>query len=220
MLSETEERTARRPGGRSARVRRAVLDATGALIAELGYQGLSVEAVAQRAGVHKTTVYRRWPTKSDLVFELVQDRSAQNVRVPDTGNLERDLEIFALGILANISSEVGNRLVKTVVAAAADAPEVASLSHEFWRERLSLAATMVERAISRGEVPAGTDSNLILEALVAPLYLRLLITGEPINKRFATRLARLVAAAARAPSSKPMQRGRARAQASAPTSVT
>jgi AcrR family transcriptional regulator len=84
-----------RPGGRTAKVRAAVLQATVAALAEDGYEALNVEDVARRAGVHKTTVYRRWPTKPELVADAVRERSDERVEVPDTGTLAGDLQALA-----------------------------------------------------------------------------------------------------------------------------
>src|SRR5687767_15007682 len=93
-----------RPGGRSARVREAVLSATTAVLAEDGYERLSIETVAVRAGVHKTTVYRRWPTRAQLVVDALQERSERNVPVPDTGTFAGDLDALARSVVANIGS--------------------------------------------------------------------------------------------------------------------
>jgi AcrR family transcriptional regulator len=182
-----------RPGGRSARTRATVLAATADLLAEVGYENLTYEAVAERAGVHKTTVYRRWPTKPDLVADASRERSEQLVEVPDTGGLVSDLVALARAVANNIGSEVGGAMTKTLVAAAATSPSIAEATHEFWHERLRLTGVIVERAIARGELPAGTDANLVIESLVGALYVRLLLTGEPIDSAVADQVARAVA---------------------------
>src|SRR5664280_783734 len=94
----------RRPGGRSARVRAAVLEATLDQLAESGYDGLSFEAVAVRAGVHKTTLYRRWSDRTDLVLDAMLELSSQTVPVPDFGSVRADLLAIARGIAGNLSS--------------------------------------------------------------------------------------------------------------------
>src|SRR5688572_4964508 len=127
---------AQRPGGRSARVRTAVLAATLELLVETGYDGLSVDAVAARACVHKTTVYRRWPTKAALVAAAATDRSEQLVPVPDTGSLVGDLTALGRSVADNVSSELGGGLARTIVAAAAASEEVAQVHREFWAVRL------------------------------------------------------------------------------------
>jgi AcrR family transcriptional regulator len=157
-----------------------------------------MEEVARRAGVHKTTVYRRWPTKAQLVAETIRERSRQRVPVPDTGSLAGDLRTLARAVTANVGSETGRRLTRTLVAASATSDEVAEDAVGFWAERLALTAVIVERAVERGELPADSDANLVVETLIGPLYVRLLLTGEPIDAGFADRVAALVAAGATA----------------------
>jgi AcrR family transcriptional regulator len=173
--------------------------ATTELLAATGYDGLSIEAVAERAGVHKTTVYRRWPTKAELIADALSERSEEHVPVPDTGTLSGDLTALARAVAANIGSDVGAAMARTLVAASITSTEVADTGATFWSERLALTGTIVERAIARGEIPRDTDPNLVIEAVIGPLYVRLLLTGEPIDARFAEQVAALVAAGARRP---------------------
>jgi AcrR family transcriptional regulator len=198
MTADTPRVGETRPGGRSARVREAVLAATVEVLAEDGYAGLGVEAVAARAGVHKTTVYRRWPTRAELVADALRERSERYVPVPDTGTLAGDLRALARAVAANIGSASGAAMARTLVAAAATSSEVAETAAEFWDERLRLTGVIVERAIARGELPEGTDPNLVIETVIGPLYVRLLLTGERIDAAFAARAAALVAAGAAA----------------------
>ncbi|HXY93135.1 MAG TPA: TetR/AcrR family transcriptional regulator [Acidimicrobiia bacterium] len=188
-----------RPGGRSARTRRQVLDATVDLLAERGYEALTYEAVAERSGVHKTTVYRRWPTKAELVADAARQRSEQLVDVPDTGTLRGDLTALARSVAANIGSDLGGAMTRTLVAAAATSPSVADASRTFWSERLRLTSAIVERAVARGELPSGTDAHLVLEALIGPLYVRLLLTGEPLDRAVADQVAAAVSSGWAAP---------------------
>ena len=104
-----------RPGGRTAKVRTAVLQATVAALAEDGYEALNVEDVARRAGVHKTTVYRRWPTKTELIADAMCARSNERVEVPDTGTLAGDLQVLARAIVADIGSDDGSSLIKNLL---------------------------------------------------------------------------------------------------------
>lgn len=195
----------RRPGGRAARVRDDVLRAASELLVEVGYDNMSVEDVADRAGVHKTTVYRRWPTKPELVFDAVGVQSAEDVPVPDTGTLLGDLQAFARAIAANIGTEGGARRSRSIVAAAATSDQLAASMHEFWADRFARANEIIERAIGRNELPPDTDSDLIIETLIGPLWIRLLLTGQPITDQLADHVAELVAAGASigAPDSRP-----------------
>ncbi|HUW01645.1 MAG TPA: TetR/AcrR family transcriptional regulator [Acidimicrobiales bacterium] len=188
-----------RPGGRAERVRTSVLEAASDLLSEVGYDRLSVDEVAERAGVHKTTVYRRWPTKAELVAEAAQVHSDEHIPIPDTGSLLGDLQVLAAGVVAEVGSVAGARRSRSIVAAASSSGDLDVELHAFWAHRMAATAPVVERAIERGEVPAGSDPNLIIEALVGPIWLRLLLTGEPIDKAFAHRIAELVAAGATRP---------------------
>ena len=197
-MTDTEPRAERRvderrPGGRAARVRTAILDATSALLMEVGYDEFSIDDVAARAGVHKTTVYRRWPRKSELIADAVSVQSERDISILDTGSLLGDLRALARSVVANISSEGGARRSRSIVAAAANSDELAAEAHTFWAGRLTATAPIVERAIARGELAPDTDATLLVETLVGPLWLRLLLTGEPIDDDFADRVAELVA---------------------------
>ena len=187
-----------RPGGRSARVRAAVLAATLEVLAEMGYDDVSVEAIAARAGVHKTTVYRGWPTKADLVSDAMRERGAHLVPIPDSGNFRDDLIALAQAVANTMRSPADQRMGRNLVAASNSGEALDQRSVSFWAERLRLNSHVVDRAIARGELPEHTDSNLVIETLIGPLFLRLLLTGEPIDADVASAIARLVAAGAAA----------------------
>lgn len=163
---------------------------------EVGYDGLSIEDVAGRADVHKTTVYRRWPTKAELVADAIRVSSDADVPIPDTGTIRGDLEALARDVVANISSEGGARRSRSIVASAASSQELAANMHEFWAHRLAASEQLIDRAVDRGELPANSDANLIIETLIGPLWIRLLLTGEEVDDDLAVRVAELVAAGA------------------------
>ncbi len=176
----------RRPGGRSARVREAVLDATLALVAEVGIEKLSIAAVAARADVHETSVYRRWKTRENLIIDALLNYSEQHLPIPDTGSLRGDLSRFGATLATYLATPMGRALVQALATAAED-PSIAEARASFWQARYELARTMIERAVSRGEIAPSTDARLVLEALVAPLNFRALMAAEP-DPDFAARL--------------------------------
>ncbi len=188
----------KRPGGRATRVRTDVLRAAAELLEEVGYDQVAVEDVATRADVHKTTVYRRWPTKAELIAAAVTEHSAEAVPIPDTGSLESDLQALAREVAANIGTESGGRRSRSIAAASAISDELAERMYGFWADRLGQSAAVVQRAIDRGELATNADANLIIETLIGPLWVRLLLTGEPITETLADRAAALVAAGAKA----------------------
>jgi AcrR family transcriptional regulator len=194
----TERRGTVRTGGRSARVRAAVYEATLLELKRRGYAALAIEDIAARAGVHKTTIYRRWGTKDTLLAAAMGDLVDARVPVPDTGAIETDLCEFARSIVDVLTSDAGAIVVAVLFSDAARAPEVAEVKRNLFAERQRLAAPIVERAIQRGELPPDTDPHELIGMVAAPIYYRLLVTGEPIDRAVGDRAALAALAAARA----------------------
>ncbi|WP_160050695.1 MULTISPECIES: TetR/AcrR family transcriptional regulator [unclassified Nocardiopsis] len=188
--------SASRPLGRGAKVRAAVLAATLTELGERGYSGLSVEGVAQRAGVHKTTVYRRWRDRQSLVVDALGQVVAQDVPMPDTGTLEGDLRAMARSLVDVLASPTG-AVIAAMLADAVRIPEVARARDRMFDDRVARARPVVERARARGELPPHTDPRDLVRALAAPVYLRLLVTGDPLDARAVEEAVRSALAAAR-----------------------
>jgi AcrR family transcriptional regulator len=189
---------AARPGGRTARNTAAVFAATLAELAAVPYDEVSIETIAARAGVHKTTVYRRWRTKADLVSQALAAAAQAMIEVPDTGTLAADLRALARSVQATLASPRGAATTRSVLAGAAASAEIRGVMADFWAARLSAIAVIVDRATARGELPAGTEPGPVMNALAAPLYYRLLVAAEPPAPADADRAAAAVLAAARA----------------------
>lgn len=170
-----------RPGGRAARVVDAVHGAAYSLLDEVGYEHLRLSDVAERAGVNKTTVYRRWPTRVALIADLLGALMQSDVAVPDTGSIEDDLEVF----LAEVTEVLSSRALRSVLSAAItlgqDDLTVRQAQQSFFDERFRLSGVIVERAVARGELPASADPRRFLELAASPIYFRLLFAGESIG---------------------------------------
>jgi AcrR family transcriptional regulator len=188
----------RRPGGRSAQVRSAVLAATLAELAAVGYAAFTVEGVARRSGVHKTTIYRRWDGPNRLVAEAITNFADTAAPVPNTGTIEGDLHQLVRSVAAQITAEPGKALLATIFSDAIRIPEVNEIKKSFFANRIRQAEDMVNRAVTRGELPERTRARAMIESLIAPLYYRLLVTSQPIDRRLAHRLAAQCLVAARA----------------------
>jgi len=178
------DRVRERPGGRSERVRSAVLSAARAELLEHGWDSFSHRATARRAGVDPATVYRRWPSRPRLAVDALLELAGRSVPVPDTGSLAEDLKAF-LGSLHGTLENVGTlRLFHALsVATATDDEELRETVRAFWSARFEQGGAMIERATARGELPAGVNADRLLEQLVSPLYFRALVTGEPLDER-------------------------------------
>ena len=173
----------RRPrlGGRSARVRAAVLAATLELLAEGSYEAVEVPEIARRAGVHPTTVYRRWGTKARLVGEALLERSRPLSRTPDTGSLRGDLEQLLLEGAGLARTPAVRALFEVLLAESTDpSTEVADARDRFWAAHLEEARGIVERAVVRSELRSGTDPAALVELVIGPALLRLVLMGQDL----------------------------------------
>ncbi|WFR73078.1 TetR/AcrR family transcriptional regulator [Prescottella defluvii] len=187
-----------RPGGRSARVRDAVFEAVLSELAERGFAATTIEDVATRSGVHKTTIYRRWGTLTQLVTEAVVDLSEITVPIPDTGSLESDLRAMARSIVDLVTNNPGRTLVRTLFSDAVRTPEIAEFKRTFYAKRYALADVIVQRGVQRGEIPADVSPADLLAAVAAPIYYRLLVADMPVDAAVGDRAAAGAVAAARA----------------------
>jgi AcrR family transcriptional regulator len=185
-----------RPGGRSERVRAQVLEATIALIVDNGFEGLRFEDVARDSGVHKTTIYRHWPTRTDLVRDAITEFTMQAVPMPDTGNVRDDFVQILMSLATLLQSDAGQAVVRTAQSSREDARDVAALGREIWRSRVEAAETVVRRAIDRGELPV-SDVELLYEQLCGPVHFRIALGGRRFTRGDAERHVDLVLAGVR-----------------------
>lgn len=182
--------------GRSARVVHDVLAATRAELGRRGYAGLRIEDVAARAGVNKTTIYRRWPTKIDLVGAAIREFVEIDAELPDNGDVRADLlELFGRTI-ARAQTEEGRALIR-LLATERGNPELDGIAAAFREERMAHRAALVERAIARGELPPGTDARLVVEVMFSALHARLCQLEPALEPGFMPAVVDLVLAGAR-----------------------
>ncbi|MET7340936.1 TetR/AcrR family transcriptional regulator [Streptomyces sp. NPDC005547] len=198
MASESVEPGTVRPGGRTARVREAVLRAAGDALAEHGFDRLDLADVARRAEVGKTTVYRRWSSPTGLIADLLDDMAEQSSPRARTGSLEGDLRANARLVLETLTEPRQGALFRSVIAAATCDPRTAQALHRFYAIRVEEWAGCVTEAVERGELPAGTDAHEVVRAVSAPLYYRLLASGDPLDAAAANRAADAAVLAAKA----------------------
>jgi AcrR family transcriptional regulator len=187
-----------RPAGRGPMVCAAVLAATLTELAENGYTALTFDSVARRAGVHKTTVYRRWKDRESLVADAMIDLAATKVPFPDTGDIDTDLRRLARSFVTFLNSPTGKAVAAATLSDAGRIPEIADAKRRFFEDRFRRAQPVISAAIARGELPSATDPAELVRTLVAPIYLRLLVTAEPIDATTADNAAKVALAAARA----------------------
>lgn len=172
--------------------------ATLEVLAEDGLLGVTVEKVASRAGVHKTTVYRRWPAITGLVADAIRDVLRTAIPMPDTGSVRDDLRQVLREARAFLTSPEHQPMIHAALAAWPTG-ELTELLRELWATRFSLLGEVVERGIERGELPADIDRRFVLEVLTAPLYFRIFIAGETVDDDYLDRVVDFVLDRARVP---------------------
>ncbi len=194
------ERPRPRPGGRSARVRAAVLAATLELLAERGFEEMQLPEVALRAGVHATTVYRRWGSKARLVGEALLERGRPLSPTPDTGALRTDLERLLVEGGALLRTPPVRAMFEVLLSESANpSAEIARARDRFFAAHLEEARSIVDRAVARSELPPGTDPGVLIELVIGPAVLRTFFLGLDLGPVAAAEIVARAEAALRSP---------------------
>ena len=192
MLRDTtatgnEATTPGRP--RSAESHRAILDAAATLLSERGYAGITIEGVAARAGVGKSTIYRRWTSKAALYVELYAELAAQVVPPADTGSLVGDLELLVKGAFKLYRTTAAGLALAGIVAEAQSAPEVSRMvRNEFVPSRRHITLAILERAVERGDIERHVDLDVVSEIISGAVWFYVLAGTRLLDDRHAKRL--------------------------------
>jgi len=176
------------PSPRS-RTEKAILEATRELLAEGGVHRLTVEGVARRAGVAKTTIYRRWRGKRELALAVLIDMVETVAAVPDLGDTRRELVTFVDATVRILGRTLMGRVMQGLVSDLAADPQLARAFQErVVALRIAEVRRVVERGIERGDLRPDTDVELAHELLFGPVYYRLLLSGAPLGGQLATQI--------------------------------
>jgi AcrR family transcriptional regulator len=168
---------------RSRRSEEAILDATLALLGEVGFSGLTVDGIAARAGVGKATIYRHWPGKAHLVVEAFRSRIPP-MPAPDTGSLRGDLLTVVGHMVQGLGHSPLSRILPALVEASEQDPELERLFKKFGAERRAVLIGVLERAAARGELREGLDLDLALELVIGPIFARRLVIRKPLTRSY------------------------------------
>lgn len=168
---------------RAVRSRRVIINAAVELLAEHGFAGTTIEAIAARSGAAKTTIYRHWPDKRAVLLAAVE-ATVPSASAPDSGSLRGDLVGFGNDLSRIISTPPTSALVPALIDAAERDPEIARLLADFTAQRRRPVHTALERAVERGEVEAGRDAGLIDGLLLGPIFYRRLLSRQPVTGAF------------------------------------
>ncbi|WP_344441613.1 TetR/AcrR family transcriptional regulator [Kitasatospora nipponensis] len=173
----------RRTGGRirSEDARSAVLAAAIELIEDLGYQGVTVERVAARSGVAKSTIYRWWRSKAPLVMDAYRSAVAQRMPEPDTGSVADDLTVFATAMYRVTAHPTRVRTLRGLMAEAQLDPEFAEQFRAWVQSRRTVVLTALARGVQRGELAPAIDLEAATDQFFGLFWYRLLVEHQPLE---------------------------------------
>ncbi|GGT04068.1 TetR/AcrR family transcriptional regulator [Nonomuraea spiralis] len=160
-----------------------IFDATLWMVAEKGYDGLTVEGVAERSGVNKTTIYRWWPSKAALLGAALVESDVLGFETPDTGSFRGDLVALVEQIVRLLTEPPGSDIAVTALAAAVRHPELDA--RRFFADRFARERVIFERAARRGELSASADPLLIVDLLAGAVWIRAVFRGLPLPEGYA-----------------------------------
>jgi AcrR family transcriptional regulator len=186
----------KRVHGRSARVLESVLEAAAEELGRVGFSALRIEDVALRSGVNKTTIYRRWPTKSELIA-AVMDREKMPLEEVNTGNLESDIRETLRQFRTRLYT-LRHRGIMRVLMGERAHPEVAQMVRETRARHIAMRQRIFERAIERGEIPQ-RDAATLVEFLTSPLVSRIMHLGQEVDDDYIELLTQVIKHGAAAP---------------------
>lgn len=176
---------------RVARSRAAVLQATLELLGEVGHAGTTVEAIAERSGVAKTTIYRHWPQRGALLFDAFHSNVTHTDAAP-TGDVRTDLLAMASGLAAKLRDPRWSRIMATLIDAAEADPELSELSAGFAAERRAAVKALLDTGVESGQLDPGIDTELGSILLGGPLFYQRMMMREPADDATLERLLDLV----------------------------
>lgn len=167
---------------RIERSRRVILEATIEELGEVGYGALTIEAVAARAGVGKSTIYRHWPGKLALVEDAIRTLKAV-VLVPEAGTLRERVTAFLERLAVLVEESTYSACMPALIEAAERDPQVREFHCRFSMERRTVLVDVLRAAVESGELPSDTDPELLADALVGPIVMRRLMMYEPFDPK-------------------------------------
>jgi AcrR family transcriptional regulator len=173
---------------RSDRARAAILAAAWDLFAEHGLRELTIEAIANRAEVGKTTIYRWWPTKAAVVLDALHEHFDTTIGFPDTGTAREDLRRQLRSVIKLLATPTGKAYLALIAESQHDPDLAAALAERYITARRAAATEVVERGIARGELRADVDPAAVVDLLYGALYYRLLVSHDPPSPSYADTL--------------------------------
>ncbi|WP_404608302.1 TetR/AcrR family transcriptional regulator [Caballeronia udeis] len=173
------------------RSRMTVLAATAELLFERGFAGASVDEISRRSGVAKTTIYRHWPTRVDLLRDACSTIGTPQ-KVPDTGSFQTDMTALMTDLAQLLRTARWTSVLPSIIDAAERDPDIADMYSKLQHGYSAPFETVILRAITRGELPDDTDVAMLIAALTGPLFYRRWFSRDPLTDAFAKQIVQRV----------------------------
>ena len=172
---------------RVQRSKKAVLTATFRLLSETGLAGVTVDAVARRSGVAKTTIYRHWPSRSALILDACSKLRPKS-EVPEYGSLKDNLLALAMNLASRLRTARWATVLPSIIDAAERDPELADLHSKMHAEMTTAFRSVIERAHQKGELSGGRRPTEVVAMILGPFFYRRWFSREPLDEAFVKRV--------------------------------
>ena len=169
---------------RSEETKKAILTASYELLLENGFNAVTVEGIAERAGVSKATIYKWWPNKAAVVLDGFFAATELMLQVPNSGSVREDLFIQVNNLATFITTPKGKVITELIAEGQFDANIAEEYRIRYFNPRRLISRQIIERGVLRGELKKDLDVELSIDLIFAPLFYRLLITGETVDSAF------------------------------------
>jgi AcrR family transcriptional regulator len=169
---------------RSEETRKLILSTAYQLLLEQGFKSVTVEGIALKSGVSKTTIYKWWPNKAAVVLDGFFDATEILLQVPETGSAKEDLFIQVNNLATFFTSSKGRIIAELIAEGQFDANVAAEYQKRYFAPRRLITRSIMERGIEKGQMKSDIDIELLIDIIYAPIFYRLLITGDKIDTEY------------------------------------
>ncbi|WP_410768504.1 TetR/AcrR family transcriptional regulator [Fontibacillus sp. BL9] len=179
---------AKRGRPRNVETQKSILSASYDLLLEKGFGAVTVEKIAERAGVSKATIYKWWPNKAAVVMDGFLSSAAERMPVPDTGSALNDIVIHATNLVRFLTSREGNIIMELIGEGQFDSGLAEAYQTRFFHPRRLEARQLIERGIQLGELRGNLDIELCIDLIYGPIFYRLLILSNEMDDAYVENL--------------------------------
>lgn len=183
----------KKPGRpRCEQVHQAILDATKQMLVNTPIRDLTIEGIAKTAGVGKPTIYRWWPCKCTLVMEAFLDNELNNLAFPKNTTITKALQTHIAALVTTLSNQKGQTIADLIGEGQSQPKILERFRNLFFEQILGEARTAIDMAKQNGEIEQSLNTDIVLDMIYGPVYYRLLVGHEPLDKAFSQQLSNTV----------------------------